>query len=502
MKQTFLFMALVLMSVSCSGGRAYTESEQSPPLFPDYTDITLPCNIAPLNFRLEGAGWIQLDIQGKGQYRFRAHGQQMRFPMKAWKKMLQEETGHTLSVSLKARIGQKRIQYPTFTWEISPDRIDRYLSYRLIEPAYEVWNVLSIEERDVETFHTRLLADNTRTESTCINCHTANRGNGPQTSFMHIRGKKGGTLYSRDGQLRKLNTSTDSTAGPAVYGEISADGRYGIFTTADIRPILHSGRNDKLEVFDASSDLILLDFEKGTVSDSPLVKGPEYQETFPCWSADGKTIYFCRARALPQPAGTFDMHYDLYSVTFDPASGRLGQTLTKVVDATALGKSISFPKCAPDGSAILMTVSDYGTFPIWHHETDLWLYHIATGQIDTLETVNGRHSDSYHCWSRNGRWICWASKRDDRLYGRPYFAHISADGTASKPFVLPQKNPNHYLTTLKSFNIPELYPTAEAYDASYVSRFYRKMEAETMTYEKDSLLPPPRPSGASDEFLH
>lgn len=498
MKQTFFYLALVLMLVSCTGGRAYTVREQVPPLLPDYTGITLPCNIAPLNFRLEGAGRIELDIQGRGQYHFRSNGPQLRFPLKSWKKMLREETGNTLTVTLKARFGRDRVQYAPFTWEISADRIDRYLSYRLIEPAYEVWNVLSIEERDVETFRTRLLADNTRTKSTCINCHTANRGDGPQTTFMHVRGKKGGTLYSRNGQLRKLNTATDSTAGAAVYGEISADGRYGIFTTADIRPILHSGRNNKLEVFDAASDLILLDFEAGTVSDTPLVKGPEYQETFPCWSADGRTIYFCRAQALPQPAGTFDMHYDLYSLAFDPEEGRLGQTLTKVVDATALGKSISFPKCSPDGTTILMTVSDYGTFPIWHHETDLWLYHIETGTIDTLEAVNGRYSDSYHCWSRNGRWICWASKRDDRLYGKPYFAHVSADGTVSKPFVLPQKNPNYYLTTLKSFNIPELYPFPEAYDASYVSRFYRDMEPETMTYEKTSLLPSDRPSGASD----
>ena len=300
----------------------------------------------------------------------------------------------------------------------------------------------------------------------------------------NVRGAKGGTLYSRDGQMRKLNTATDSTAGAAVYGEISADGRYGIFTTADIRPILHSGRFDKLEVFDASSDLILLDFEQGTVTDSPVVKGPEFQETFPCWSADGKTVYFCRAAAHPQPDSTFEMHYDLYSVAFDPATGRLGDTLTLVVDAASRGKSISFPKCSPDGRYILMTVSDYGTFPIWHSETDLWLYEIATGALFPLEAVNGKYSDSYHCWSSSGHWICWASKRDDRLYGKPYFAHVGADGTVSKPFVLPQRDPGRYQVTLKSYNIPELYRAPESYDAAYVSRFYTEMEAEKMTYTK------------------
>lgn len=483
MKRWLTYSVWILILAACARDGAFREAG-TPPMLPDYTDITLPVNIAPLNFELEGADALRLEIEGSRPYRFKAGGAQLRFPMKKWKEMLREETGNTLRLTLTARFGRENRRYAPFTWTVSPDSIDRYLSYRLIEPAYEVWNVLSIEERDLESFKTRLLADNTTVESTCINCHTANRGDGIQTSFMHVRGAKGGTLYSRDGQMRKLNTATDSTAGAAVYGEISADGRYGIFTTADIRPILHSGRFDKLEVFDASSDLILLDFEQGTVTDSPLVKGPEFQETFPCWSADGKTAYFCRAAAHPQPDSTFEMHYDLYSVAFDPATGRLGDTLTLVVDAAGRGKSISFPKCSPDGRYILMTVSDYGTFPIWHSETDLWLYEIATGALFPLEAVNGKYSDSYHCWSSSGHWICWASKRDDRLYGKPYFAHVGADGTVSKPFVLPQRDPGRYQVTLKSYNIPELYRAPESYDAAYVSRFYTEMEAEKMTYTK------------------
>ena len=479
MKRWLLHIVLVLILAACAREGAFRQAGSTPPMLPDYTDITLPINIAPLNFQLEGADALRLEIEGNRSYRFKSSGAKMRFPLRQWKEMLREEAGNTLQLTLTARFGRERMRYVPFTWEVSADSIDRYLSYRLIEPAYEVWNVLSIEERDLESFHTRLLVDNTTVESACINCHTANRGNGSQTSFMHVRGAKGGTLYSRDGQMRKLNTATDSTAGPAVYGEISADGRYGIFTTADIRPILHSGRFYKLEVFDASSDLILLDFEQGTVTE-----GAEFQETFPCWSADGRTIYFCRAISRPQPDSTFEMHYDLYSVAFDPETGRLGDTLTRVVDAASRGKSVSFPKCSPDGRFILMTVSDYGTFPIWHSETDLWLYEIATGALFPLETVNGKYSDSYHCWSSTGRWICWASKRDDRLYGKPYFAHIGEDGTVSKPFVLPQRDPGRYQVTLKSYNIPELYRFPESYDAAYVSRFYSNLEAEKMTYTK------------------
>ena len=65
-------------------------------------------------------------------------------------------------------------------------------------------------------------------------------------------------------------------------------------------------------------------------------------------------------------------------------------------------------------------------------------------------------SDTYHSWSHTGRWFVFASKRDDGLYGKPYFCYFDEHGKAHKPFVLPQKEPTFYDDCLKSFNIPEL----------------------------------------------
>lgn len=50
----------------------------------------------------------------------------------------------------------------------------------------------------------------------------------------------------------------------------------------------------------------------------------------------------------------------------------------------------------------------------------------------------------------------FASKRDDGLYGKPYFVHVSTDGKVSKPFLLPQESPSFYDSNLKSFNVPDL----------------------------------------------
>ena len=114
----------------------------------------------------------------------------------------------------------------------------------------------------------------------------------------------------------------------------------------------------------------------------------------------------------------------------------------------------------------------------------MWMLDIESGEIDKLEQTNGQFSDSYHCWSTNGRWICWASKRIDRVYGRPFFAFVREDGSVAKGFVLPQENPGFYNFTFKSYNIPELYDVAEPYDAWDVSAFYSDMKTERMEYVK------------------
>lgn len=39
---------------------------------------------------------------------------------------------------------------------------------------------------------------------------------------------------------------------------------------------------------------------------------------------------------------------------------------------------------------------------------------------------------------------------------RPFFSYLDESGKASKPFVLPQENPDFYNTFIKNYNIPEL----------------------------------------------
>ena len=47
--------ALILILTACSSKApsAFTKVDKVPTVFPDYTNITVPCNIAPMNFLID-----------------------------------------------------------------------------------------------------------------------------------------------------------------------------------------------------------------------------------------------------------------------------------------------------------------------------------------------------------------------------------------------------------------------------------------------------------------
>ena len=101
-----------------------------------------------------------------------------------------------------------------------------------------------------------------------------------------------------------------------------------------------------------------------------------------------------------------------------------------------------------------------------------------------MKDTNDRFADTYHSWSSNSRWVVFASKRDDKVYGRPYIAHIDENGNVSNTFLLPQRNPELYKTTLKSFNLPELSSWKENYNARDISVLYNNIEPTQVTYKQ------------------
>ena len=229
----------------------------------------------------------------------------------------------------------------------------------------------------------------------------------------------------------------------------------------------------------------MADIQEHRVISSPLLADSLKFETFPTFSPDGKYIYYCVADSVSLPSKIRNLQYRLVRIPFDESSGTIGTHVDTLLSPdsclqTPRKSSVCHPRISPDGRYLLYTVADYGTFPIWHPEADLQLMDIQTGAIDTLAVVNSGKSDTYHSWSSNSRWFVFASKRDDGLYGKPYFCYIDKEGKAHKPFCLPQEHPTFYDNNLKSFNAPELGKGKVPFDVNDVAK---AMKQEAISFK-------------------
>lgn len=219
------------------------------------------------------------------------------------------------------------------------------------------------------------------------------------------------------------------------------------------RQSFYSRNPNLIEVYDLESDLVLYDLVHNTVITDPRFNGPASFETFPAWAPDGKRLYYCTAPARQLPKRLKEIKYSICSVSFNPDNGSFGETIDTIY--TAHNKSASFPRISPDNQYLLFTESDYATFPIWHKEADLKMISLqGSAPVDT-DILNSTDVESYHSWSSNGRWIIFSSRRLDGLYTRFFIAHLNENGKFSKPFLLPQKDPDENNLRMKSFNIPE-----------------------------------------------
>ena len=443
---------------SCKERQEYTAVDGSNgPLiiYPDYKEVTIPANIAPLNFHYAVRNISKAKTTfSLGNKSITIKGLEVEWSLSKWKTFLANAAGQTIKIEAEAVVDGKPVN-DTWSIYVSEDIIDGYLTYRLIEPSYQMFNEVSIMERCIETFKETVICDYRKTDNSCMNCHIHGQQRG-DLSMYYIRGPHGGAILNRDGKLRKLTLNTPGMLSGTVYGEIHPSGRFGIFSTNIILPSFHTVAGKRMEVYDSASDLTVADFDNNRMINLPHIARADKFETFPCFSADGNSVFYCIADTFPLPEEIEKVKYALVRATFNPENGQIGEQADTIWSGYANNASACHPKASPDGSWLMFTVADYGTFPLFHTESTLYLMNIQTSQIKALDSIKGNKSDTYHSWSSNSRWFVFASKRGDGQYGKPYFCHLDAQGNLTKPFVLPQKSSRFYEYNLKSFNVPDI----------------------------------------------
>ncbi len=454
------FAILTLLQFSCSRRVEVTKHlSATPVIFPDYKEVTIPQDIAPLHFRVEKEKGKVVSAKfstddGK-VVEVDADGNDICISASDWKDLLKE--AKSLSVEVVVEREGMGCAYKPFHIEVSKDAIDPYIAYRLIEPGYEKWYKMGIYQRDLTSYEQTAIIENSQTDNNCMNCHSFQKQD-PNCMVFHLRGgKQGGTYKAGFSKATRLPINVDSIKS-LVYPSWHPTEMMVAFSTNDTHQGFHSSDRNRIEVYDQKSDIVVykLDQRDSTcIFTSPLLSSKKSWETYPCFSPDGQTLYFCSADSVEMPRRYKDVKYNVCSIAFDAKARRFGNQVDTVFSARLTGKSAVMPRVSPDGKWMVVTVADYGCFPIWHHEADLYIINLKTKEMRPLVAANSADTESYHSWSSNGSWLVFGSRRVNSLYTMPYICHIDKSGKASKPFLLPQKSPDFYDKCLKSFNIPE-----------------------------------------------
>lgn len=461
---TFLIGLIIWLGCAFSPPQKMSMLSRMPRIYPDYANIVIPPNIAPLNFKIEETGLqYYVIIRGKANViPIQSRSPRIQIPFKKWKQFLQANKGNSyqIEIAVKDSSGQWKKFSPIIN-QIALDSIDSYLTYRRLGPLYSYWKKMGIYQRCIENFQESPILLNRLTQNNCMNCHHFWKNTSDRWLLHLRRGPGTAMLLVIDDKVYKIDTRTAFNKAPVAYPAWHPSGNLAAFSLNRLLLFFH-GIGEPRDVLDRASDLVIYDISTNTLTTTTQIASPERMENWPAWSPDGKYLYFSSAPKIEtyeettektHPFAYEKIQYDLMRIPYDEKSKTWGK-LELVLSGSKIGGSINQPRVSPDGRFVLFTVSKYSNFPIYLSSADLYLLEIATNQVRKLES-NSESTDSFHAWSSNGRWIVFSSKRMDHVFARPHFAYIDQNGRASKAFVLPQKNPEYYNSCLETFNVPE-----------------------------------------------
>lgn len=462
------------LSCSSRAPNAMTQIPYEPNISPDYSGIVLPPNIAPLNFVIREPGTafhVDIHAHDSAPIRVKNSSGHMAIPLRPWRALLRSHQGQEIyfDISVRGKDGAWR-QFKRITNTIAQHPIDSTLVYRFMKPIYNWWKDIGIYQRQLADYDTSCVLKGESFGEGCLNCHSF-VGNDSTTMTIGLRSETYGsrTLLAQGKQVDTIGAKWGYTAW-------HPSGQLAVYSINKVRQFFHVGGMEVRDVVDLDSALVCYyAADHRTVSPAGMAD-KDRLETYPTWSPDGRSLYFCSAPILWEddttPPEKYDqVRYDLRRMAYDPATDQWGDVET-LLSAEDTGLSILLPRISPDGRFCLFCMCPYGCFPIYQPGSDLYLMDLSTGAYQKL-AINSEYSESWHSWSSNSRWIAFSSKRRGGLLTRTYFSYIDETGTAHKPFVLPQKDPAAYDAMMQTFSVPELVRERIKTPASTLARAAR-----------------------------
>ena len=466
--QSLCLCVFVFHFFSCtSEPKDVTKVDALPEIYPDYIGVTIPADIAPLNFNCvdEDIDCMDVVVRGSKGGEIHANGEWADFDIKAWQTLTAQNQDGKITITVCTKKDGRWTQYKDFDIYVSKDNLDEWgLTYRRIKPGYEVGGDIGIYQRDLRSFDEYAILSETVVPGRCFNCHTANRTN-PDRITLQMRGEGGGTMIQKDGHQTWVETKTDSTKAAGSYSYWHPQGDYVALAVNSVHQSFFTGTGQRIEVYHRFSNVEVLDTRSNELILSPLLQ-TEDLEIFPAFSHDGKWLYYSTSKPCRVPAEYEKVKCSLCRIAFDAEKGTFGESVDTLLNGPVTDHSYVLARPSYDGRWLIYCVSSRGNFPVSQDDADLWLMDLKTGNCRELKEVNSGQCESFHNWSDNSRWFVFSSKREDGMYTKLYLACIDEQGRVSKPFLLPQRHPRqYYRDMMDAYNVPDFTKTKVDFDA-------------------------------------
>ncbi len=466
----YRILLLLLLVTSCSKHpslpTSFTEVNETPHIYPDYVDVVVPPNIAPLNFLVDDVEDVVAEFQVQNsKLNFGGSDNKVQIDEKEWHELLAEAKGKSLSVRVYTKKDGKWLAYKPFSIDVAEEDIDPYVSFRVLPPTFVGYDELSIRQRNLTNFEETTIYNNRQIshglEGQCINCHSY-QNYGTSNMMFHTRMQNPGTMIVSDGELIFVNLKTDGMISAAAYNSWHPHLPIIAFSTDHTMQSFHTRDITKVEVMESASDLVIYDVKKNRVQ--VVLNDSTEWELFPSWSPDGKYLYYCSAHYEYQQGyedtdellkNYKQLQYNLYRLSFDADSMAFGEP-ELIYDARSKNRSAVQPRVSQDGRYVLLAEGPNGLFHIWHTSAEIEILDLQTGELLDTKAMNSPLPESYPSFSSNDRWIMFESRRDDGNYTRTYFAYFDKQGKVHKPFMMPAEDPEYFRLLLRSWSRPEL----------------------------------------------
>jgi tetratricopeptide (TPR) repeat protein len=295
----------------------------------------------------------------------------------------------------------------------------------------------------------------------CGNCHSFSGDGGVLGLDVDYGNDKGGYAILPVSQQMMLNDEKIITwsdykreDGEATFGllsQVSPDGRYVISTVKDRAVFVATpGIEFSQLFFPIKGILVVHDRETGNFTPLPGADDPEYVQSNPTWSPDGKYVVFARARAYKKEA---------VAIPFNEGRGGKAEPIE---GASHNGKSNFFAEFSPDGKWIVFTQAE--NYMLLMPDSELYIIPAEGGEARRL-SANTPRMNSWHSFSSNGRWLVFSSKANTP-YTQLFLTHIDEEGYSTPPVVL-----DRFTGTYGAANIPEFVPLAAESIAKIEEKF-------------------------------